>query len=71
MDASIVTAPDEFERHILWPKDYGDIPRPPREAADTMTEAVSKLFYAADGTRRENVSEDEIAEAIVCLMPTS
>ncbi len=67
MDSSIVIAPDEFEKRILWPKANGDIPKSPCRATATMTVAMKKLFYTADGVRRENVSEDEIANAIVCL----
>lgn len=71
MDSSIIIALDEFKKCILWPKANGDIPKPPRRATATMKATVNKLFYTAGGNRRRHVSEDKIAKAIVCLLPTS
>lgn len=67
MDSSTVTTLADFEKYILWPQVNGDIPRPPWKATSIMIETVNTLFYDEDGIRREDVSENEIANTIVCL----
>lgn len=69
MDRSLRTTLDEFEKNILWPDGNGDMPKPSQTAVDTMSKAIDKLFFTETKKRRQDVPENEIAEAIVCLSP--
>ncbi|OJT11704.1 hypothetical protein TRAPUB_11766 [Trametes pubescens] len=65
MDRSLLTTLDEFENNILWPHANGDIPEPPQKAVKMMSKVIDKLFYTAAKKRRQDVPENEIANAII------